>query len=322
MTASAPYHEVANDVRMANKYDFEKRRAALRKAWPVFDTVYDDYRRWRDAAPADAGRYALKGMHAQREIMKLSGVLGSGEAQLFSMLGAQSDLLRYVSPVNGDFRAPKQGLIAGFRYADTPEGKRPTLAFPGTGSGSMIRSQLEVNVSQFLDSDGVPAAHQLAAELATEIGNALTTPDATSPDLAFTGHSLGGAVASYVAASIARPPPAVPNCYLFNPAALGGGVMKALNRLSGIGAHKEKQVIIRVRNDHVSSPAMQRRLAVLYTDITSRLIAVPRHLGNTIHVVPREMLDPADRGLLKLHKLESLGSLYKQARNHAQAGSP
>jgi hypothetical protein len=309
LTESAPFCDVASQVRKDNKEKFEAKRRELRKNWPEFDKIYDDYRRWRDSPQDKRIDLENAGRAAQKQIMERADLTAEQKA-LFSLLSnPESPLLRFISPINGDFRAPQEGVIAGLRDADENGTAVPTLAFPGTGSGSMIRAQLRTNYQQFSGEGGVPAAYDLGAMLAKECRDALINQRQGAGPLAFTGHSLGGGIASYAAATIAEPTNGyVPRCYLFNPAALGGKTLAALEKLSDLEERVKNQKIIRIKNDHVSSPAMQERIAAFLTLRTLRRIVVPRHLGE-VFVVRRELLEPSNRNVFTLHRLESLQSI-------------
>jgi hypothetical protein len=314
LAESEPFHSVGVDVRQANKKEFEPARQQLRKNWPDFDKHYDAYRQWRDSPPDKCKDFEAAGRAAQLAIMKRSGVAGSGMMQLFKLLSKPpSPLLRFVSPVNGDFRAPKQGIVAGFRYAIKGDKKVPTLAFPGTGAGSMIRAQMRTNFNQFIGKRGVPDAHQLGTLLARQCRQALITQQPMAQPLAFTGHSLGGGIASYASAMIAEPNNGyVPRCYTFNPAALGGAIQTRLKQLKDLSQRTAGQKIIRIKNDHVSSPAMQERLNALMSMRTRKPMTVPRHYGQ-VHVIRRELLEKSNQNILVLHSLESLISVYAHA---------
>ncbi len=311
---SKPFLEKACDVRYDNKKAFEPKRSELRKAWPGFDKVYDDYRRWRDSPEDKRAGLEQAGKAAQKEIMQRAG-LTDEQMQLFKLLSdPESPLLRFVSPINGDFRAPKEGVIAGLRDVGEAGKTVPTLTFPGTGAGSMIRAQLRTNYQQFSGKGGVPAAYDLGLMLAERCRDALKNQRPDGESLVLSGHSLGGGIASYVGARIAEPQNGYqPRCYLFNPAALGGKVLAALNELPDLAKRVANQKIIRVKNDHVSSPAMQERLTAMLAVRTLRRIVVPRHLGK-IYVIPREMLDAPNRNVVMLHSLESLRSVFRSDR--------
>jgi hypothetical protein len=318
LVESAPFCDVACQVRHDNKKAFEPKRSELRKTWPDFDKVYDDYRRWRDSPEDKRADLEQAGKAAQEKIMKQAG-LTDKQRQLFNVLSnSNSSLLRFVSPINGDFRAPKEGVIAGLRDVKENGQTTPTLAFPGTGAGSMIRAQLRTNYQQFSGEGDVPAAYDLGAMLAKECHDALINQRQGAGPLAFTGHSLGGGIASYAAATIAEPTNGyVPQCYLFNPAALGGKTLAALGKLSDLEERVKNQKIIRIKNDHVSSPAMQERIAAFLNLRTLRRIVVPRHLG-TVFVVRRELLEPSNRNVFILHRLESLQSIFSRGREIAR----
>ncbi len=307
--ASAGFCRCCNEVRVTNKASLNQRRAELRKRWPDFEKTYDTYRQWRDCRSDDPAypKLAEEGLRAQREIMNRSGVRGSGEEALFKLLSAgNSDLLRYVSPINGDFRAPGAGIVAGLRFETVRNGDKetrvPVLAFPGTGSGAMIRAQMKTNIAQFLGLGGPPRAYLLGAELARAIGSQFPPGSAA---LQLVGHSLGGGAASFSAAMNDLP------CVSFNPAALGGASLRHLqNHCPTFQRTSQKQTIIRVKNDHVSSPAMQSRLAAVLR-IHPRF-ETPTHIGN-VHVIPREQLPEKHRGTLELHNLRSIVAMYDAA---------
>ncbi len=316
---SEPFQEVTAQVRKENRDAFELKRQELRKDWSGFDKAYDDYRRWRDSPEDKRNEFEVAGKAAQLAIMKRSGVAGTGMMEMFKLLAEStppSELLRFISPINGDFRAPKEGVIAGLRYASEGGKWVPTLAFPGTGAGSMIRAQIRTNINQFMGKGGVPAAHQLGVSLARECNEALKKQIPKKEPLAFSGHSLGGGIATYASAVVADPTLGYkPRCYTFNPAALGRATLGELLKYPDLKERVENHKIIRVKNDHVSSPAMQRRLAAFLTVQTQRRIVVPRHLG-TVYVIPREYLDEQNRSVADLHRLESLTSVYSMARHH------
>ena len=328
LTESAPFCDVASQVRKDNKEKFEAKRRELRKNWPEFDKIYDDYRRWRDSPQDKRIDLENAGRAAQKQIMERADLTAEQKA-LFSLLSnPESPLLRFVSPINGDFRAPQEGVIAGLRDADENGTAVPTLAFPGTGAGSMIRAQLRTNYQQFSGKGDVPAAYDLGAMLAKECRDTLIKQRQGAEPLAFTGHSLGGGIASYAAATIAEPTNGyVPRCYLFNPAALGGKTLAVLGKLSDLEERVKNQKIIRIKNDHVSSPAMQERIAAFLTLRTLRRIVVPRHLGK-VFVIRRELLEPSNRNVFTLHRMESMQSVFSRGRGivrpaqDAQAGFP
>lgn len=328
LTESAPFCDVASQVREDNKKKFEAKRRELRKNWPEFDKIYDDYRRWRDSPQDKRIDLENAGRAAQKKIMDRADLTTEQKA-LFNLLSnPESPLLRFISPINGDFRAPQEGVIAGLRDADENGTAVPTLAFPGTGSGSMIRAQLRTNYQQFSGEGGVPAAYDLGAMLAKECRDALIKQRQGAEPLAFTGHSLGGGIASYAAAISAEPTNGyVPRCYLFNPAALGSKTLAALGKLSDLEERVKNQKIIRIKNDHVSSPAMQERIAAFLTLRKLRRIVVPRHIG-TVFVIRRELLEPSNRNIFTLHRMESLQHICSQGRmivrpaQDAQAGFP
>ncbi len=328
LVESAPFCDVACEVRHDNKKAFEPKRSELRKTCPDFEKVYDDYRRWRDSPEDKRAGLEQAGKVAQEKIMKQAG-LTDKQRQLFNLLSKSNpSLLRFVSPINGDFRAPKEGVIAGLRDVKENGKTIPTLAFPGTGAGSMMRAQLRTNYQQFSGKGDVPAAYDLGVMLAKECRDALKNQRQGAEPLAFTGHSLGGGIASYAAATIAEPTNGyVPRCYLFNPAALGGKTLAALEKFPDRKTRFENQKIIRVKNDHVSSPAMQERIAAFLTLRTLRRIVVPLHLGK-VFVVRRELLEPSNRNVFTLHRLESLQSICSRGRGiarpaqDAQAGFP
>ncbi len=297
-----------NEVRVTNKADLKQRRAELNKHWPGFEKTYDTYRQWRDCR-CDDPKYPdleAKGKQAQLEIMKRSGVLGSGEMALFSLLGAgNAELLRYVSPINGDFRAPGAGIVAGLRFEIVKQGDKetrvPVLAFPGTGSGAMIRAQMKANVRQFLGLGGPPEAYLIGADLAKAVSSRLPRD---FPPLQLVGHSLGGGIASFSAALNDLP------CVSFNPAALGGASLHHLReKLEPLEIPIDKQTVIRVKNDHVSSPRMQDRLAAAVILWMNPLFKTPTHIGK-IHVIPREHLPEKHRGTMELHNLRSIVGMY------------
>lgn len=314
---SAGLCRCCNEVRVTNKAGLGERRAELQKNWPAFEKTYDAYRQWRDC-PRDDPKYLqleAKGIKAQREIMNRSGVRGSGEEALFKLLKAgNSELLRYVSPINGDFRAPGAGIVAGLRFETVRNGDKesrvPVLAFPGTGSGAMIRAQMKTNIRQFLGLGGPPKAYLLGAELAKTVRSQWPSESA-APQLV--GHSLGGGVASFAAAMNDLP------SLSFNPAALGGASLRYLRDNSPtFQTVSIKQTVIRVKNDHVSSPAMQDRLAAAISLCMDPRFETPTHLGE-IHVIPREKLPEKHRGTLELHNLRSLVAMYA-APEEPQAG--
>ncbi len=306
---SAGFCRCCNEVRVTNKAGLNQRRAELRRQWPDFEKTYDTYRQWRDCRSDDPAypKLAEEGLKAQREIMNRSGVRGSGEEALFKLLSAgNSDLLRYVSPINGDFRAPGAGIVAGLRFETVRSGDKatrvPVLAFPGTGSGAMIRAQMKTNIAQFLGLGEPPRAYLLGAELARAIGSQLPQGAAA---LQLVGHSLGGGIASFSAAMNDLP------CVSFNPAALGGASLRHLQDNCPIFQHAApKQTVIRVKNDHVSSQAMQDRLAAVLR-IHPRF-ETPTHIGD-VHVIPREQLPEKHRGALELHNLRSIVAMYDAA---------
>lgn len=300
-----------NEVRVTNKADLKQRRAELNKHWPDFEKTYDTYRQWRDCRRVDPKYPDLeaKGKQAQLEIMKRSGVLGSGEMALFSLLGAgNAELLRYVSPINGDFRAPGAGIVAGLRFEIVKQGDKetrvPVLAFPGTGSGAMIRAQMKANVRQFLGLGGPPDAYRIGADLAKAVSSRLPRD---FPSLQLVGHSLGGGIASFSAALNDLP------CLSFNPAALGGASLRYLRTTcEDFPASAARQTVIRVKNDHVSSPAMQRRLAAAIILGMNPLFETPTHIGS-VHVIPREHLPEKHRGTMALHNLRAIVGMYDAA---------
>ena len=315
MTESGPFHSACVDVRSANKKGFEPARQALKNSMPGFDKAYQDYRRWRDSPPDQLGEFKEAGMKAQRAIMEAAG-LTEGQQLLFKLLSdPPSPLLRFISPINGDFRAPKTGLIAGLRLVNDNGVEVPTLVFPGTGAGSMIRAQMRTNYRQFFGKEGVPQAHLLAVSLAKQCQHALDRRAPQGAPLAFSGHSLGGGIASYAAATIAQPELGkVTRCYAFNPSALGAATLADLAKLKDLDKRVAHQKIIRVKNDHVSSPAMQERLMTLFGPGKGAQVIVPRHLGQ-MHVVRRDLLDKRNQSLIVLHSLESLSSVYAIARS-------
>ncbi len=307
---SAPLHRACEDVRRLSKTEFVTRRADLEKD-PDFKPAYDAYRRWRDCDAKDPqyDAIAAEGKIAQQRIMHLSGAATDGQS-LFALLSRQdSKLLRFVSPISGDFRAPQVGLMAGLRF---DEHGQPILAFPGTGSGVMIRSQWRTNIQQFLGIGGPPAAHLLAAELAGHLKDLLKD----SGELAITGHSLGGGIASFAAATIDA------RCHAYNPAALGGACRRHLARHypSNLAQASEKQHVIRVKYDQVSSPAMQRRLAAAIS-YWAPGFETPTHLGK-VHVIPRERLKEKHRGLLGLHTMRAFKNVLKKAFGRPPAQKP
>jgi hypothetical protein len=312
---SAPFHQIANEVRKANKSDFVAKRAELKRTMRDFDKHYDHYRRWRDSNENDPNikKIQAAGIIAQALILKASNALDSnGRCKLLDLLADRPDLQKYVSPINGDFRAPTIGVVAGLRHADKDGVAVPTLAFPGTGAGAMIRSQLRINFQQVLRGDRPPAAYGLAVDLAQTIKGKLSTAVNGTANFTLTGHSLGGGMASFVGASIARPKENfVPNCYLYNPAALGGGSIKHLNKQfpDDLADRTAKHVVIRVKYDQVSSPKMQHRLAAVVNFFKRGTIAVPRHLGK-VYVIARDLLKKSHQSLATLHRLESFKDVY------------
>lgn len=300
-----------NEVRLTNKGGLKQRRAELDKQWPGFAQAYDDYRQWRDCR-SDAPNYPdleARGKQAQLEIMNRSRVRGSGEMALFSLLSAgDAKLLRYVSPINGDFRAPGAGIVAGLRFEIVKHGDKetrvPVLSFPGTGSGAMIRAQMKANVRQFLGLGGPPHAYRIGADLAKAVSSRLPKD---FPSLQLVGHSLGGGIASFSAALNDLP------CVSFNPAALGGASLRHLReKCRAFETPLAKQTVIRVKNDHVSSPAMQRRLAAAIILWMNPLFETPMHIG-TVHVIPRENLPEKHRGTMELHNLRAIVGMYDAA---------
>lgn len=318
MAKSATLYRACNDVRSGSKAPFIQRRAELRRDWPGFETTYDQYRRWRDCKTTDPNYTAIAraGQQAQREIMKRSGVAGCGEQKLFDLLKNKPELLKYISPINGDFRAPAAGVVAGLRFETVGAGNKqttiPILAFPGTGSGSMIRGQLRTNIGQFLGMRRPPAAYLIAAELAREVSSQLQGKSDQIRPLGLVGHSLGGGIASFAAAVNDL------DCHAFNPAALGGGSLRYLREQRKYNDTQplEKQTIIRVKNDHVSSPATQRRLAAAISVLVNPLFQTPLHIG-TVHVIAREALPEKYRGLIGLHEMRALADLYATVTDSA-----
>ena len=197
---SAPFYSVAYEVRRTNKHDFNAKREELKRSWPEFGKHYEKYRQWRDCSESDPKLDKLRseGVKAQLFIMQKANVLADPEKKrLFELLEKQPDLLKYVSPINGDFRAPRIGVLAGLRFTRDQSGvERPTLAFPGTGSGAMIRSQLRINRTQFLRKDRPPEAYELGVKLANTIRAELANSGSTdaASKLALTGHSLCGGI--------------------------------------------------------------------------------------------------------------------------------
>ncbi len=311
-----PYFSVCEEVRTGSKAQFVKKRNELQSTWPEFNELYASYRRWRDCKTTDPdyGRIATAGKNAQEVIMVLSGAPNGEKNSLYSLLktaGDSDELLRYVSPITGDFRAPEAGLVAGLRYTKVGEGKDarevPILSFPGTGSGQMIRGQMRTNIRQFLGRGSPPDSYQLAEQLATRLKNGL--PQDSAPSLTLVGHSLGGGVASFAAAANDL------HCYSYNPAALGGASIDYLTGKGKLGdEQRTKQTIIRVKNDHVSSNAMQSRLASVLKRLLNSSFKTPKHIGEA-YTIPREELPEQHRGLLKLHQMRSLMGLYHQWKN-------
>lgn len=324
MARSAVFYRTCNEVRTTSKAPFNQRRAGLKREWPEFEKTYDQYRRWRDCKQTDPNYRAIAkaGQEAQWAIMQRSAVAGGGEQELFNLLKDEPELLRYVSPINGDVRAPAAGVVAGLRFETVKEGDKetrvPILAFPGTGSGSMIRGQMRTNIGQFLGSRKPPAAYLLADKLTREISSQLLKETGQRGQLKLVGHSLGGGIASFAAAMNDLV------CHAFNPAALGGGSLSYLKehlktKNKDISATLPTQTIIRVKNDHVSSPDMQRRLASAIRVLANPQFETPTHIG-AIHVIPRETLPAKHQGLTGLHEMRALSELYAAMAGSATAG--
>ena len=273
-----------------------------------------NYKRWRDMKP-DAPGFTAKekadiekaGRAGQLALAMQTGHAGNAMHEQLK----NSDMEKFFCPYSGCFRDPSTGLAAGLEQVMQENGEpllneqnQPvyTLTLPGTGRGAAWRAQLKTNVQQFIGYGGVPAAHQQAETLVQLIKGKHSYADA----LSLTGHSLGGGIANYV--GIRQNLQAT--CY--NPAALGSACLNAVKSLPDLDQRIEKQSILRIKRDPVSSPKMQPRLVNLLATLTGQKIATPQSLGKLYQATFAD-LAPEHRNILSAHRQEAFSSLYVQS---------
>jgi hypothetical protein len=213
-----------------------------------------------------------------------------------------SGLSAKIDPLSGVFRDPHTGLYADLVRIDH---SHFVLCFPGTGAGKMNTKQWKSNIDQIRSKNTIPSAYIQAVTLTAALKELFAVK---KKRFEVAGHSLGGGIANYVGLRLNI------NSTCFNPAALGPAVLNDLLINDCLSDECiEKQMLLRIKKDPVSSKNSQVHLARLAQSIFINSPFIPRPVG-IVYIADRNdyphnnrppNLNPYDR-----HQLDAFGKYY------------